>query len=88
MHHLREDRGAEIDLLVDAADRLLLVEAKSGATVVPDALDALDAVARRLAPTLDGRRVQTRLVYGGAGSHARSAVDVVGWSDVQEVGWR
>jgi len=37
LFHLREDRGAEIDLVVEAADEFLLVEAKSGATVVPDA---------------------------------------------------
>jgi len=87
LHHLREDRGAEIDLVLEAADHLLLVEAKSGATVVPGALATMNQVAERLARTAETRPIHQRLVYGGDASQARSQVDVVSWSDIQARSW-
>jgi hypothetical protein len=87
MHHLREDRGAEIDLVVEAADHLLLTEAKSGATVPADALGVLDAVADRLVRSGETRPVRCRLVYGGDATYTRSGVDVVSWWDVQGHPW-
>lgn len=41
LFHLRETRGAEIDLLVEAGARLLAVEVKSGAPVVAEHLATL-----------------------------------------------
>lgn len=87
LYHLREDRGAEIDLVLEAADHLLLVEAKSGATVVPDALTTLNQVAERMKQTAETRPIRQRLVYGGDASQARTQVQVVGWSDIQAWPW-
>ena len=87
LHHLREDRGAEIDLVLEAADHLLLVEAKSGATVVPDAHSTLNQVAERMRRTVETRPIRQRLVYGGDASQARSQVQVVSWSDIQAWPW-
>lgn len=87
LHHLREDRGAEIDLVLEAADHLLLVEAKSGATVVPDALSTLNQVAERMMRTAETRPIRQRLVFGGDASQERTQVQVVSWSDIQAWPW-
>jgi uncharacterized protein len=87
LYHLREDRGAEIDLVLEAVDHLLLAEAKSGATVTSDALKVLDAVSSRITQAGESRPVQRRLVYGGDSTYTRSGVDVVSWSNVQEQPW-
>lgn len=80
-------RGAEVDVIVDASDGLILVEAKSGATVPRDALGALGQVAARLEDLADAGRIRGRLVYGGDTSQPRGAGDVVAWSDIHERSW-
>jgi uncharacterized protein len=87
LYHLREERGAEIDLVVEAGDHFLLVESKSGATVVPDALAALGRAAERIAPAVAPFGVRQRLVYGGDATQMRSQIDVVSWSDIQAQSW-
>jgi len=87
LFHLREDRGAEIDLVLETGDHLLLVEAKSGATIAPDALRSLNVVAERLAASAVTGRVGRRLIYGGDTSQERSQAEVVSWSDIQARSW-
>jgi len=87
LSHVREDRGAEIDLVVEAAGDLLLVEAKSGATVVPETLADMNRAAGRLAAAVRPAAVQPRLVYGGDASRTQSGVQVVSWSDIQDRSW-
>lgn len=87
LYHLREDRGAEVDLLMEVAGHMMLVESKSGATVVPQALTLLNQAAARLAQSSPRLNVQQRLVYGGDVSQARSHVDVIGWTDIQAHAW-
>jgi uncharacterized protein len=83
-HHLRETRGAEIDLLVDRGTDLRGVECKSGVTLASDAFDGLDGLETALAKSRVGRGV---LVYGGQARQRRSRVDVVPWSAVGSVDW-
>jgi predicted AAA+ superfamily ATPase len=87
LHHLREDRGAEVDLVLEAAEATWLVESKSGATVAPDALAALERVAERMAKVEPARLIRPRLIYGGEASQERSRVEVLSWSDVQARSW-
>jgi predicted AAA+ superfamily ATPase len=85
LSHLRETRGAEVDLIVEAAERVRLVEVKSGATVAGDWMTSLRAVDAR-----DGwgtRNPELRLIYGGSSSHTRQGVDVIGWSDLPSLDW-
>jgi hypothetical protein len=84
LFHLRETRGAEVDLIVESGDRLFGVEVKSGATVPDDAARTLEGWPSTGA---EGRAVVRRLVYGGDVRQGRSDFDVVPWGDVQEVGW-
>ncbi len=84
LYHLRANRGAEVDLLVDRGQDLRGVECKSGATIAPDAFKALSNLPEALGEAAPGRGV---LVYGGRDRQRRSNVDVVPWHAVSAVDW-
>ena len=42
LYHWRDATGHEIDVLIDTGDRLIPVEAKSGATIVATACDTIN----------------------------------------------
>ncbi len=87
MFHLRQTRGAEVDCIVEAAGRLLLVEAKSGATVNDSFFDALNEAAEQIAEAQRHFEISRRLVYGGTERQRRSSGDIIPWSMVSEVCW-
>jgi len=87
MFHYREAKGLEVDLLVASGDRLIAVEAKSGATVGSDFLRSLDRFGKTVASQLEGVRYVPRLVYGGEDSQSRSTAEVVSWQRVHECEW-
>jgi uncharacterized protein len=84
LFHLRETRGLEVDLIMEAGARVVGVEVKSGATVSSDAIAAL-----RGWPDSrdDGRIAVRRVIFGGDARQARTDVDVVPWAAIQDVGW-
>ena len=76
----RDRRGLECDLLYRTGDRMLAVEAKSGATIASDWFSSLNRVAE-IVPGVQARAV----VYGGSSREARRAGNVVplaGMSDL------
>jgi predicted AAA+ superfamily ATPase len=81
LHHYRESRGPEIDLLIGRGDRLDAVEIKSGATVSPDFFRNLDRVPERLAAAGIGEG-NRYLVYGGDSSQRRTGARVLAWREV------
>lgn len=84
LHFYRDRQGHEVDLLVDRGDDLIAVEAKSGRTIAPDAFDALvrfRTVGATRAPQRDV------VVYGGDVTQARSAGDLLAWTDIATYGW-
>lgn len=87
LFHLREARGAEIDLLVEADERLIAVEVKSGATVASEHMAAVRRFVENQVTDADEREVVARLVYGGNARQRRTGVDVVPWNEVQSVAW-
>ena len=87
LHHYRESRGAEIDLLLESGNRLIACEAKSGATLHTSFLDHLRRFAERthtLSPRPD---LDLRLIYGGDRKQRRSDVDCLGWRQIHEMEW-
>lgn len=87
LFHLRENRGAEIDLLVETARRIIGVEVKSGATVRPEffgELRSLPELARRAGGE---QQPVARLIYGGDAAQERTDVNVVPWNRIQSVDW-
>ena len=76
LYHWRDQRGNEIDLVVETPQGPHLVEIKSGETVGGDFFKGI-AHWRSLA----GPAVPATLVYGGTESYVRRGVDVRAWCD-------
>ena len=85
----RERDRLEIDVVLEHGADLTLVEAKAGRTPSRDHFAAFPAFAERIEARGDRRwRIGRRLVvYGGEESQARSAGDLVSWSELPEVGF-
>lgn len=77
----RDNIGNEVDLLLERAQGLTLVEVKSGATFQSDWLGALSTVARHI-----GEPVHRALIYGGTQGQSRSDTAVLGWRDLVAAG--
>ena len=87
LSHYREARGAEVDIVVDTDRALLLVEAKSGATIAGDYFSGLDALDSFIG-SADPHRLREKLVvFGGAPSGQVRDVRTVSWADLQAVKW-
>jgi uncharacterized protein len=85
LHHLRADRGLEVDLLVDTGSRHLAVEVKSGATIVPEHLRNLRSAAELFSERDVSTELECFLVYGGDQRRRVHDVDIVPWRDVQSL---
>ncbi len=88
-HHWRDQRGREVDLVIDRGRDLVAVEAKSGATVHPsffESLERFSALAREaVPPPPDG--IQRVLIAGGGDRQQRSAGLVLPWRVIQDYPW-
>lgn len=76
LHHYRESRGFELDLVIDESPTIA-IEVKSGATIVP-------AWVERLARWDGGRRV---IVHGGDQRGISRGVELVPWHEVATGTW-
>ncbi len=81
LYHYRESRGLEIDILLEAANSLQLVEVKSGSTINPSFFKNLKKFMREYSDSQKGDDIQihSHLVYGGKESQKRSNIQVIGW---------
>ncbi|MGH7539846.1 MAG: ATP-binding protein [Gemmatimonadota bacterium] len=87
LFHLREDRGVEVDLVVESGRSVLGVEVKSGATVVPEFLTSLRELGRRIGREHPHVEYEARLLYGGEGAQDRSDGKVVPWHSIHSIEW-
>ncbi|MFO8073568.1 MAG: ATP-binding protein [Polyangia bacterium] len=89
LHHYRERKGTEVDLVADRGGRVVLTEIKSGMTVSSRFFDSISKLERALAEgeTIAQRGVEKRLVYGGDQRQRRSAALVIPWAEVAEHDW-
>jgi len=87
LFHLREDRGAEVDLIVEAGDTVRGVEAKSGATIAADFLRHLHAFEKALRAHFPHLQTDLRLVHGGTQKGRMSDVQLIPWGDIQTFDW-
>ncbi len=74
LHHVRDHRGREVDVLHADGDRRLAVEVKSGLTVSQSQLTPLHGFRER-----SGKDWELALVYGGTEGRERSGVRLVPW---------
>jgi uncharacterized protein len=84
LHFYRDRQGHEVDLLVERGNDLVAVEAKSGRTIAPDAFEALGRF-RTVGATPAAQR--DVVVYGGDETQARSAGDLLAWTDIAAYDW-
>ena len=87
VHHFRESRGLEVDLVIDAGVRLVLVEAKSGATVRSQHLGPLARLSQLLQTRGETREIQSVLVHGGEEFQRRSIGLALPWSAIERGPW-
>jgi predicted AAA+ superfamily ATPase len=85
--HFRDRKGVEVDVLVDAADRVVAVETKSGQTVAADFFASLRSFASVYGGTRRPRPLERVVVYGGVTRERRSEATVLPWSAVPERNW-
>ncbi len=83
----RERDRFEIDLLVERGERLTLIEVKAGRTPSGDYFKAFPHFTELIEARGDGRWRVTRraVVYGGEEAQARSAGELVSWSELPNV---
>lgn len=86
-YFIRDRKGFEIDLLLDAGDRFVATEIKSGQTVAGDYFANLERLIGAEPPKLSGRPVTTRVVFGGECRQRRRETEVVPWSEVKDLVW-
>lgn len=87
LHHYRESRGAEIDILLQSGNRLIACEVKSGATLHTSFLKNLHQFADRTETLSSKPELELRLVYGGERTQRRSGIDCLGWREIHQMKW-
>ncbi len=81
LHHFRDRKGQEVDLILEDAGTLLAIEAKSGATVHAEMLRPIERFLD-LASSQTAAKRQGWLVYGGDEPRTQSGLDVVPWREL------
>ncbi len=85
LHHYRENRGLEIDVLIQNGNRFHAVEIKSGATASTDFFKGLTLFAERIKGAGEFLSIDNVVVYGGETTQKRSTARLLSWRDVGTV---
>lgn len=83
----RDQRGLEIDIIVERGDRTRSVEVKSSATASGHFFAALDTFGERYESADSHGVVDRVVVYGGAESQKRSTGTLLSWKDIDSIDW-
>jgi uncharacterized protein len=87
LHHYRDRKGEELDLVLDRGDATVAVEVKAGATVFPDLFVPLERFAELVARAPDALPVERVLVHGGDDARVLRGGRAVPWGRVGELDW-
>ena len=85
LFHYRDAAGLEVDLVLADAQRVTLIEAKSGATIASDFTHAVDRLAQGLRQRDPQLTVSTRVIYGGAARQTRGDTELLPWHEVDQL---
>ncbi|WP_414699078.1 DUF4143 domain-containing protein [Oligoflexus sp.] len=77
LYFWRENKGVEVDLIIETSQALIPIEIKSGETFNRDFLKTLQNYLSFAKP----RAKNPGLVFGGTGNFVREDVHVVGWKE-------
>lgn len=84
MYYYRDQNGVESDLIIEHANQLTLVEAKSGQTAASDMFQGVKRVNEVLSQSKSCRPI---VVYGGDTAQKRSDVSLMSWLQLHENDW-
>jgi hypothetical protein len=82
LHHYRESRGLEMDVLVQRGDTMQVIEIKSGGTAASDFFKGFEPFVERMRNAGFTGTIENAVVYGGEVSQQRSVARLVSWRDV------
>lgn len=82
LYHYRESRGLEIDLLIETADELQLIEVKSASTINSSFFKNLKKFIEK---QKNKNFYKLCLLYGGDSSYKRQGVSVIAWKDISAI---
>jgi hypothetical protein len=86
-HFLRDRKGFEVDLMIEAGDRVIATEIKSGQTVAPDYFANLRKLMTWHPHFLAERDIESRVVFGGNRGQRRGDIAVIPWNEVKDHTW-
>lgn len=75
LYYWREHSGVEIDLIIETANQLIALEAKSGMTMSTNMFDGL----QKLKQTITDLPVKNLLIYGGEESRNIHDISIITW---------
>lgn len=81
LYYFRDNKGNEVDLVLDQGIAQRIVEIKAGQTITSSFFKGLQYFAK-----LSGEVEKSFLVYGGKETRTQEGIDVVGWERVDSIG--
>lgn len=87
LHHFRDAKGLEVDLVLEGASKLHLIESKSAKTITDDFFSGLRRLAKSEVQHRRPTSVEPILVYGGDEAQRRGDARVVPWSRLDREKW-
>lgn len=81
LYYFRDNKGNEVDLVLDQGIAQRIVEIKAGQTITSSFFKGLQYFAK-----LSGEVEKSFLVYGGKETRTQEGIEVVGWERVDSVG--
>jgi uncharacterized protein len=88
LYHFRDAKGLEVDMVLDGASKIHLIECKSGRTIADDFFSGLRRLAESATRRGQGAPVEPILVYGGDETQRRRDARVVPWSRLDREKWK
>lgn len=87
MHHFRESRGLEVDLIIEDSKSLLACEIKSAATITAGFLKPLEQFDELLQHLTAPPGTSKRVIFGGDRGQKRSNAEIVSWKALHKQSW-
>jgi predicted AAA+ superfamily ATPase len=87
LYHFRDAKGLEVDLVLDGANKIRLIESKSARTINDDFFSGLRRLAESTTHERRGASVESILVYGGDEAQRRSDARVIPWGLLDRETW-
>jgi predicted AAA+ superfamily ATPase len=82
-----EHQKAEVDLVMEQANRISAIEIKAGQTINRDFFRGLDSLGEKVERHCKGYEFERFLIYGGDKGYRRQSTLILPWTDVAKTRW-